>query len=313
MTLRPGSTGVEMKHHFIRRFLTICSLSVPLFLLPACTRSSVPLAEVTKSAATESSPTDEAPQPTFIPFKVTDTFGVVWVARDDQLAVHNPAGVAGGIVQRLEYDARGIHLTGNSTSLGSSLWVEISTIVDQTGWVNFWNLTEDVTTEAFCADERAYDLAYRAVEALVNQDGLTLASMANSQRGLTVRQEWWNPGVSFSSEQIEKIFEERASFDWGEQSGGEFHVTGSFQDVIYPLLQDVLDTASTPICNEIPAGVSSTPAEWPSEYQNLHYYVFLRPAPEKGNRYDWRAWGFGFEYIKGVPHLTVLVHFHGDV
>ena len=313
MTLRSKLTGVEVDHPFMSRLLTIGLLSLPIFLLPACTRNTVPLAEVTRSAAIENSPTNVAPLPTFIPFEVTETYGVVWIASDDQLAVHNPAGVAGSIVQQLEFDARGIELTGNSTSLGSSLWVEISTTVDQTGWVNFWNLTEDVTTQAFCTDERTYDLAFRALDAIVNQDGIALASMANPQRGLTIRQEWWNPGVSFSSEQIGKIFEERDSYDWGEQSGGEFHVKGSFKDVVYPLLQDVLDTATTPICNDIPPGVSTTPAEWPSEYQNLHYYLFFRPAPDKGNPYDWRAWGFGFEYIKGIPHLTVLVHFHGDV
>jgi len=283
-----------------------------LALLSACTRSTVPIVQVT-AIPTEGQSTVEASQPTYIPFEITDTFGVVWVPQDGQLDVHNPAGVAGSIVERFDYDATGIRLTGNTTSLGSSLWVEIQTAADQAGWVNFWNLTEDVTADAFCADERSYDLMRRAAEAILQQDGDALAGMINPERGLMIRQEWWNPEVNLNAEQIGSIFEDRTSYDWGEQSGGEFRTTGTFPGVILPLLKDVLEDVQQPTCGHIQYGVSSTPAEWPSEYRNLHYFGFSRPAPEKGNPYDWRAWGFGFEYIRGMPYLTVAVHFHGDV
>ena len=281
-------------------------------LLAACTRSTVPVAQITP-LGTEQNPTELPIEPTFIPFEVTGTYGVVWVASDEELDVHNPAGVAGSVVKRLDYDARGIHLTGNSTSLGSSLWVEITTDVDQTGWVNFWNLTEDVTSDIFCGDERVYAMVQQAVTAIAEQDGEELASLTNPQRGLMIRQEWWNPEVNFAPDLVSSIFSSRTSFDWGEQSGGEFHVNGTFPEVVLPLLQDLLQSDPQPVCDQIQSGVSSSPIEWPSEYQNLNFFTFFRPAPDKGNRYDWRSWGFGFEYIKGDPYLTVLVHFHGDV
>lgn len=280
--------------------------------LAACTRSSVPASQITP-VPTNAAATPEPALPTFVPFEVTDTYGVVGIPREQQLEIHNPAGVAGTVVGRLDYDATGIQLTGVSTSLGSSLWVEIDTAQEQKGWVNFWNLTEDVNSEAFCADERAYDLIGRTVDAMLASDGDALASLVNPRRGLMIRQEWWNPEVILSQDDISSIFEDRQSYDWGEQSGGEFQVSGSFHDVILPLLKDVLESGSAPTCDWFESGVSSTPAEWPSEYENLHYYAFSRPAPDKGNRYDWRAWGFGIEYIRGAPYLTSLVHFHGDV
>jgi hypothetical protein len=293
--------------------IILLSLVLPLALfLSACTRNSVPLEQIT-AVPTGQEPTEAAPKPTFIPFEVAGTYGVIWIPSDERLEVHNPAGVAGSVVNELDYDARGIRLTGDSTGLGSSLWVEISTGLDQTGWVNFWNLTEDVSQDAFCGDERVYDLVGRAVDAIVTQDGDELASIANPRRGLAIRQEWWNPEVQFPPGQIASLFTSRESFDWGEQSGSEFHVNGSFPEVVLPLLQDVLQAGRQPVCNQIQSGVSSRPAEWPSAYQNLNFFTFFRPAPEKGNRYDWRAWALGFEYIKGEPYLTVMVHFHGDV
>jgi hypothetical protein len=305
-------TVESFKINWLNSFIGAVGIMLLVFALSGCTRSSVPASQVTPMPP-HASATEEPARPTFVPFEVSDTYSVAWIAREQELEVHNPAGVAGTVVGRLDFDARGIQLTGLSTSLGSSLWVEIEAAAGQRGWVNFWNLTEDVASEAFCADERAYQLVRRTIDAILTSDGAALASLANPRRGLMIRQEWWNPEVNLSQQDLESIFEDRQSYDWGEQSGGEFRVTGSFPDVILPLLKDVLEAGSAPSCDWFESGVSSTPAEWPSEYENLHYYAFFRPAPEKGNRYDWRAWGFGIEYVRGIPYLTSLVHFHGDV
>ena len=292
-------------------FGTMCA--IVLGTLAGCTRSSIPIANVTALATETQSAIEEPPQPTFVPFEASSTYGVAWVPADQELEVHNPAGVAGSVVDRLGYAAHRLQLTGNSTSLGSSLWVEISYEDVARGWVNFWNLTEDVSHDAFCSDARAYELAGAAVASILDQDGEALAALVNPQRGLIIRQEWWNPEVAFSREQVRTIFQDQQAFDWGEQSGGGFRVNGSFPGLVVPLLQDVLQAGEVPACNMIQSGVSTTPAEWPSEYTNLQYFTYFRPAPEKGNRYDWRAWALGFEYIRGEPFLTLLIHYHGDI
>jgi hypothetical protein len=235
------------------------------------------------------------------------------VPEDERLIIRNPAGAAGSVVGSLEFDASGIRLTGNTTSLGSSVWVEVEFGSTQMGWVNSINLTEQAPHEVFCADIRTVELISAAADAFQREDGTLLAKLVNPRRGLLIQHEWWNDEVEFPPGEIEGIFTARHEYSWGKQRGGRFEVTGTFGEVILPLVDDVLTHSPRVSCGELQIGVSSIEPRWPAEYSNLNYYLFFKPAPQGGNRYSWRAWAFGVEYIQDIPYITTLVHYHGDV
>ncbi len=296
---------------FLKYSLCLLLAIIILGLSTGCTRSSIPVGEI------ELSPTpgeeEAASIPTFVPFQAEGTFAVVLVPQDEQLIIRNPAGSAGSEVGALEYDAGSVRLTGNTTGLGSSLWVEVEIGQSQTGWVNSMNLTEEVPREVFCADARGVELISAAADAIQREDGTLLAQLVNPRRGLLVRLEWWNEAVTFPPEMIARVFADRTEYSWGEQRGGRFQVSGTVGEVVLPLLDDVLNQSPKMSCGELQIGVSSIEPEWPTEYSNLNYYLFFKAAPEGGNRYNWRSWAFGVEYIRDTPYITTLVHYHGDV
>jgi hypothetical protein len=283
-------------------------------LFVACTRSTIPL-DSTVTAMPQ--PTEESPD-VAIPengsqFQTSETYTVVWVPAEQTLKLRDPAGIAGSVVDELAYDAHSVRVTANTTSLGSSLWVEIKGPDGEMGWINSWNLTEDVSREDFCTDPRIITLLEHATQAFLEEDAISLAPLVNPKRGLILRHDWWNPEIILRSTEIERIYLSRDARDWGVLRGGDFAITGTFKEIFSPLLKDVLAQTPTAVCGEIPSGVTSIPVEWPGEYANIHFYAFHRPSPNGGNRYNWRTIAFGFEYIQGEPFLALLVNFNGDI
>ena len=298
-------------HSFTFKFAGILLVTFVAAASGGCTRSSVPAGQV------EVQPTTiinlEEPAPTYVPFTTEGTYAVMMVPEDEVLVIRNPAGAAGSEVATLEYDDTGLLLTGNSTALGSSTWIEVDLGREQTGWVNATNLTESVSREVFCADVRSLELLNTILLAFSNQDGSLLAQVTNPRRGLLVRNEWWNRELEFKPDMISGLFSDRNEYEWGEQAGGRFEVKGTFSTVVANQIEEVVSQEPELSCGEIQTGVSSITPTWPTAYFNLNYYMIFKPAPVGGNPYGWRAWGIGMEYVQGIPYLTVLVHFHGDV
>ncbi len=281
-----------------------------LLLLSACTRTAVPLnSDQTALTATAVTQLELETQP----LETEGEHAVVWISLDEKLKVYNPAGIAGNLVDELPHDQGGIILTGNSTRLGSSLWVEITVMGGDPGWVNAWNLTENIDATTFCNDPQVMVRLQEFTDAIASEDGLLLAEGINPARGLVVRHDWWNPEVIIPQENIETLFEAYHEIDWGVLSGGDFQILGSFGDVLYPSLAETLQEDQNPVCNVLPSGTTSREAIWPGEYSSLNYYSFHVPAPEGGNQFDWQTWVIGFEYIGGVPYITVLLQYRGDV
>jgi hypothetical protein len=293
--------------------LSVLVLAVTM-ILSACTRSTIPLDSTVTAIPqlTEESPGLAISQ-NESQFQASKTYAVVWVPAEQTLKLRDPAGIAGSVVDELAYDSHGVRVTANTTSLGSSLWVEIKGPDGEMGWVNSWNLTEEVTRDDFCADPRILDMLERAMQAFLREDASNLASLVNPKRGLILRHDWWNPEVIIRLTEIENLYLSREARDWGVLRGGDFAITGTFKEIFSPLLKNVLSQTPTAVCREIPSGVTSIPVEWPGEYANMHFYAFHRPSPEGGNRFDWSTIAFGFEYIQGEPFLTMLVNFQGDI
>ena len=243
----------------------------------------------------------------------TDQYAVVWVTHEETLIIRKPAGISGTAVSELAYDQRGIKLTGSSTLLGSSTWVEIHTPAGGTGWVNSWNLTEDVLPAHFCEDARVNTLLESFVSSLIDQDGEQLSQAVHPERGLILRHDWWNPDIIYLPNSVSGIFSDLTEIDWGVLGGSEFHILGSFQQVVFPQIEDIFSVTPEVKCNEMIAGVTNQDAIWPTELDNINFYVFHRSSPEGGNKYDWRTLAIGIEYVDNRPYISIVIQYRGDI
>lgn len=278
-------------------------------LVPAPTSTAIPVAQPTATLTAEPSP---FPEPTLQP-STEFAYAVVWVPADSPLQVRQPAGITSMAVGSLAADQRGIAITGRSTRLGSSTWVEILLPQGGAGWINGWNLTEDVSPNQFCEDPRVPDLINRFILAIQKRDGGQLAELVSPRRGLIVRHDWWNPEVIFEADEVALLFQDPVARVWGVNRDSEQAISGPFREAILPRMDNVFSVAPQQACNQLVVGTTAQPAEWPSEYFNLNYLSYHRPAPTPGNALNWRTWALGIEFVEGRPYLAVLVQYRGEI
>ncbi len=217
------------------------------------------------------------------------------------------------VVASLPSDQKGLSLTGNSTQMGSSTWQEVNLPEGGKGWINRWNLTEDVPRSTFCKDARITDLANQFIVAVLERDGQKLSQLVNPRRGLVIHHDWWNPEIIIGYSSVPSLFLDPAPLSWGVNRDSEINIEGTFRDVIVPQLEDVFSIAPELSCNELGAGSTAQAAVWPSEYTNINYVSFYRPAPEPGSQLNWRSWALGIEYLDGQPYLSLLVQYRGEI
>ncbi|MGH2619208.1 MAG: hypothetical protein ACRDHG_01385 [Anaerolineales bacterium] len=294
----------------MRRLASVLWLGLAL----AACRSSLVEFGIQPTAGTETpAGAAEAPSEAQSPTSVALSglrYAVVWV--EQALAVRQPAGITSSEIASLPADQRGIGVTGQSTLLGSSTWLEIFLPEGGAGWVNGYNLTEDVTSDAFCQDPRPVDLANRFILALQSESGLQLAQLASPKRGLIIRHDWWNPEVITELGSLSHLFQDAAGQDWGINRDSGLSITGSFGEVILPQLLDVFSAAPPFSCNRITTGSTAEDVAWPAEYTNLNFISFHRAAPSPSSL-NWRTWALGIEYVNGSPYLAVLVQYRGEI
>jgi hypothetical protein len=294
----------------MRPVLLVGVLSAAL-LLGACTRALVPLGTtpipLASTAAAEATLAELSIPGSGISYSV---FGV---PQDSHLIVRQPAGISGTVVAELPADMRSIDLTGQATSLGSSIWVEISVPSGSTGWVNLWNLTEDVEPEAFCQDPRVPALVDTFFAALRDRSGEALAQTVSPRRGLLLRHDWWNPEIAIPLSEVTDLMQRIDEVTWGVQRGSGAPIVGSFRDRILPDLDALLAAAPQQACNQLLSADTSIPAEWPDEYARMNFLSYHIPAPDPGTRFNWRSWALGVEYVDGVPFVAILIRYQGDL
>ncbi len=300
----------------IRPLWILGSLAI-LMLLSACRQSVVPLptpsappVEGSVIAPTEA-PTIEL-EPTAI-LLAQVPYAVAWVPELEPLAVRQPAGITSMAVASLASDQRGLTVTGKTTQMGSSTWVEINLPEGGKGWVNGWNITEDVLGSSFCADPRIPELANQFILAIKERDGGKLSDLVSPKRGLIVRHDWWNPEVNIGFSSVPSVFLDPSLQTWGVNRDSELAIGGTFREVILPQLEDVFSVAPEFHCGELGVGSTAQDAIWPSEYANMNYISFHRAAPEPGSQLNWRTWALGIEYFDGVPYLALLIQYRGEI
>ncbi|MCZ6531181.1 MAG: hypothetical protein O6949_12775 [Chloroflexi bacterium] len=282
--------------------------------LSACRQSVVPVPTPTSLPVEQSEPLPTnvpviEPQPTLAQVP----YAVAWIREDEPLTVRQPAGITSMAVASLASDQRGLTVTGKTTQMGSSTWVEINLPAGGKGWINGWNLTEDVPSSSFCEDARISDLANQFIVAVSERDGGTLARLVSPKRGLTIRHDWWNPEVNFSLSSVSGLFLDPAPMKWGVNRDSELEIDGTFRAVILPQLEDVFSIAPELNCNKLGAGSTAQDAIWPSEYSNMNYLSFYRAAPVPGSQLNWRTWVLGIEYLDGQPYIALLVQYRGEI
>lgn len=286
-------------------------------LLGSCRQSLVPAPTATTAATVEPSSTSAIePTATLQPTPQTSTefaYAVLGAAADTPLQARQPAGITSMAVGTLAADQRGIAITGRSTKLGSSMWVEILLPQGGSGWVNAWNLTEDVSPSGFCEDPRVPDLINRFIIAIQQRDGTQLSQLVSPRRGLVVRHDWWNPELIFEPTETAFLFQDPVARIWGVNRDSQQPISGPFRDVILPRLDDVFSVAPEQACNQLGVGTTALEAEWPAEYTNLNYFSYFRPAPTPGNALNWRTWALGIEFVDGQPYLAFLVQYRGEI
>jgi len=282
------------------------------FLLSACTRALVPLGTTAIPLASTAGAEATQAEGWGIPGGGI-SYSAFGVSPDASLIVRQPAGISGTVVAKLPADMRHIDLTGQATPLGTSTWVEITVPSGRTGWVNLWNLTEDVEPQAFCQDPRVPALLDTFFTALRDRSGESLAQTVSPRRGLVLHHDWWNPEIVIPLSEVTDLMQRIDSVAWGVQRGSGAPIVGSFRDRMLPELDALLAGTPQQACNQLLSADTSITAEWPDEYARMNFISFHIPAPDPGTRFNWRSWAIGVEYVDGVPFVAILIRYQGDL
>jgi hypothetical protein len=309
----PGLDVAFSRAHILRLLLVAACTTAAVL---GCARGSIPIlpgGAVLPSTLTAAAAVTRTPLYLFTPgpgFQFPHA--VFGVPEGESLTVRQVAGVSGGDVGELPFDQRGLPLTGNATNLGSSTWLEITRPGGGTGWVSALALTQDVPADAFCGDCRVLTLIEALRTSLASRDPQGLQALVSPRRGLTIRFDWWNPEVTYRTNDLLTLIGSDTSVDWGtQQSGGA--IAGSFKDIVLPRLEEVALGEIQLGCDDVLIGPALREARWPSEYNNLNYYALHRPAAETGNEYAWTTWLVGVEYVDNQPYISHLVQLRAGI
>lgn len=238
-------------------------------------------------------------------------YEVAFVASNDILNVRSGPGADNPSVAALDPRAGGIAITGDGVTVAGSLWVPVSD-GQVSGWVNSRFLTADLAGEAFCADPEARAVVQALQTAVGNEDGRALAALVHPQRGLRLRLSWWNPEILVSQDQVANLFASQTVYDWGIADGSGLPISGTFAEVLYPLLERDLLQAGTATCNTIEAGPTAGLVQLPDAYANVNHFSTFRQGEVEGG-FDWGSWAIGIERWQGRYYLSYLVHYGYEI
>jgi hypothetical protein len=239
-------------------------------------------------------------------------YRVAFVLSDDVLNVRSRAGVENPKVAGLAPNTRGVVIMGAGQQVGPSFWVPIQ-VDDVAGWVNSRFLTTQVESEVFCQDPQIQAIVQNLTTAVQNRDGQALARLVHPQRGLRLRHDWWNNEVKLVGGEVSRVFNDPTVRDWGQADGSGQPITGSFSDVMLPLLDEDLVGATQAACGEILGGGTAGVLRLPTEYEAVNFHTLYRPAPGEDAFGDWGSWVIGIEYWDGHPYLSFLVHYAWEI
>ena len=303
------------------------TLAVPTSILPTLTvpTSIVPTLTVptpTKGVATVTPgvpPTSIAPTPTFestptqpvgvIPGTPNGPYGVILIAPGDVLSIHTGAGAGYPISGSFPSTATNVMRTGQSSMVGSDLWVQVQNQGGGIGWVNSKFLTEYATSTSFCGDSRVNTMLTNFGTAISTTNGELLSALVSPAHGMTVY--LWRNGIphTFKPSDARWVFNSTYSHNWGTAPASGLDTRGSFHEKVLPWLQEVFNNAGkTLTCNSLGSAAQYGTNPWPLEYTNFNFYTVYKPGTP-GIDLDFRYWLVGVEYYQGQPFVFALIHF----
>ena len=94
--------------------------------------------------------------------------------------------------------------------------------------------------------------------------------------------------------------------------GSGLPITGSFAEVIYPLLQRDLVGGSSTGCDVILGGPTTGLLKLPDPYQGIHHISVYREGQDE-MQFDWGTWAVGIEQWQGSTYLSFMVHYAYEI
>ncbi|MBT8213624.1 MAG: hypothetical protein KJP12_00240, partial [Acidimicrobiia bacterium] len=234
-----------------------------------------------------------------------DTAAVVLVRHDDVLNVRTGAGVDNPVIGALDPQTRGVPLTGPTTAVGSSRWVEIDTPMGA-GWVNSYYLITEVPDNEYLADAAVDDLIDALASAFVFGDGL---EDITSSRGLVI--DYFGFRHRFSPAEVADLTRSTATRKWGSNAADISEVpertfTEAVGDPFIGIYTD--DDRQVAYDQVIPGGNGNLPEFIvPDDLKAAHFVAFKDPGdnPDFGGL-DWYAWYVYVVYEDGEPKVLAM-------
>ncbi|MDJ0960596.1 MAG: GerMN domain-containing protein [Acidimicrobiia bacterium] len=235
---------------------------------------------------------------------------VVLVTEDDVLNVRADAGVQNDIIGMLA-PGTVIGLSGSSTTVGSSTWVEIVTPAGD-GWVNAHFLSEVVSDEAFAADDRVLALLNEMANIVYAEGDL---SQVASRRGFYI---WHHDGpVRFSASELVDVMTDPTTYKWGSNA---LDVTDpdqaseipsrTFAEAIGTSFASTWDDPDREFKYDEPfEGGNGRPAAWAIPYRlSGFHYVSIYDSGDNPDfaGLDWTIWHVSIDYEDGEPVVVGL-------
>lgn len=281
--------------------------------LPAQTATPAPQLDPVQDGNATAMAEQSSPIPTAVSTPLpANSYRVAFVTSDDVLNVRRAAGVGNPVIGTLAADEAGITLTGATSQVAGSTWVEMQK-GGMRGWVNGRFLTPMLNETDFCHDERIVGLVEAVRTAVGNQDGMELAALVHPERGLRVRTSWWNPEIYLSQATLNGIFESPTSYDWGTHDGSGLPWVGSWAEQIQPMLVQDLVPAYEGACNTILHGSTAGLIRLPDGYEAVNFYTLQRTPAPGAIEFDWGSWVIGIEQGEDGFYLSYLVHFAYEI
>jgi hypothetical protein len=279
---------------------TACTIGAPSPIHPSGGPTSEPAVEI-------STVTDTLLVPPYVP-SIARIYAVVQVPEGGTLNAYASAGGVGSAVGSLAWDAVDLHSTGKAASVEADVWVELNLTGGGTGWVPRKNLTEYVTSDAFCADPGPIALFPTVAMAVNASKGSALAALVSPVQGLSVGYIHGGTPRVYTSAEVASIFASTEAVAWGLGPGSGLPVKGAFLDLVRPDLMKVFSGGYDPYCDAIQLGGASYSVERPAQWKNFNYYSVYKPGPA-GQEMDWMTWLVGMDYVDGLPYLFSFSRF----
>jgi hypothetical protein len=267
----------------------------------------------TTDAGASVSPTD-VPASATAAAATTEDVAVVFVMEGDVLNVRSAAGVSNPIEYTIPPLAANVTFSGILQQVGNSQWAKVSLPGKPAGWVNSWFLTATKSSADFCADGDVDTLISDFLDAVKTQNVSMLKPLVSKTHGLVARHEWWNNGVHYPFNNIQNIFSDATTSDFGFADGSGLPIIASFKDtILQPMTDDLTSAVYSKKCNEIESGPTAGYVVWPYEYSNINYISLHIAGSATYDGMDWSTWVIGVEYINGKPYVVTIINYHWEI